>query len=327
MPFFHRWTLTTILVEMNRLTPDMHSLLNEDIVKELNKRNIYTVLDLIRAIKADRRVVEKISNLHLREIVDLNKCLLKNFGPCPKNAFEKYQTIIHQSAILQTGIVCMDKLIDGGLFTGYIYEMCGLPSTGKTFFCLSLAKHVLTTTKDQVYYIDTKHDFSAIAFRRMLTDHKDQAAEILSRLLVARVHTRTEFLNTLLSIRKQLRENQTCKLLIIDSLPALYFLSSNHSENNSFLNYTGNVLNYLVNECNIVVLATNLVTLWNDGDFKNVDTMKERISCGGYWSNIPNVRLKLKKIDDTCVVNLTKALKVMPFICECQMRFTPQGFV
>ncbi|VEN44321.1 unnamed protein product [Callosobruchus maculatus] len=312
---------------MDRLTSDIHSLLNKDLVKELHKRNIYTVIDLIKAIQVDRKVVEKISKLHLREIVDLNKFLLKKYGPCAENAFEHYQRIILQSAILQTGIGCLDKLLDGGLFTGYIYEICGLPSSGKTFLCLSLARHILTTTKDQVYYIDTKHDFSATAFRHMLADSKDQAAEILSRLLVVRVHSRPEFLNTLFSIKKILRVKQTSKLLIIDSLPALYFLNGNHTENNSFLNYTVNILNYLVNECNLVILVTNLITLWSDGDIKKVDVMKERISCGGYWANVPNARIKLKRKHETCIVNLTKAVKAIPPNCECELKFTSQGFV
>nr|CAI5834544.1 unnamed protein product [Callosobruchus analis] len=312
---------------MDRLTSDVHPFLHEDIVKELQKRNIYTVLDLIKAIQVDRKVVEKISKLHLREVVELNTFLLKKYGPCPQNAFEYYQRIICQSAILQTGIERMDKLLDGGLFTGYIYEIYGLPSSGKTCLCLTLAKHILTTTKDQVYYIDTKHDFSATPFRRMLADKQDQAAEILSRLLVLRVHTRPELLNTLFSIKQILSVNQTFKLLIIDSLPALYFFNDNHTENNSFMNYTVNILNYLVNECNLVILVTNLMTWWTDGDIKNVDTIKERISCGGYWSNVPNARIKLKKKGETCIVNLTKAVKAMPPNCECQLRFTSQGFM
>nr|CAH7741315.1 unnamed protein product [Callosobruchus chinensis] len=312
---------------MDRLTSEVHPLLNDDIVEELHKRNIYTVLDLIKAIQVDRKVVEKISKLHLREIVDLNKYLLKKYGPRAENAFEHYQRIIRQSAILQTGVECLDKLLDGGLFTGYIYELCGLPSSGKTFLCLSVAKHILTTTKDQVYYIDTKHDFSATGFRHMLADNKDQAAEILSRLLIVRVHSRPEFLNTLFGVKKILRANQTSKLLIIDSLPALYFLNDNHTENNSFLNYTVNILNYLVNECNLVVLVTNLMTWWSEGDIKTVDAMKERISCGGYWANVPNARIKLKKKGETCIVNLTKAVKAMPSNCECELTFTSQGFV
>lgn len=62
----------------------------------------------------------------------------------------------------------IDELLEGGLMTGKIYEICGLPASGKTQFCLTLAKNVSHTSCQKVYYIDTKRDFSARRLKVML---------------------------------------------------------------------------------------------------------------------------------------------------------------
>lgn len=51
---------------------------------------------------------------------------------------------------------------------GHLYELCGLPSSGKTQLCLTIAvNHVLSKTKP-VYYIDTKEDFCSTRVLEML---------------------------------------------------------------------------------------------------------------------------------------------------------------
>lgn len=63
----------------------------------------------------------------------------------------------------------MDTLLGGGLLTGNIYEVCGLPGSGKTYFCLTLLKNTISKLSDKIYYLDTKHDFSAITLKRMIS--------------------------------------------------------------------------------------------------------------------------------------------------------------
>lgn len=64
----------------------------------------------------------------------------------------------------------VDQLLNGGLFTGNIYELCGLPASGKTHFVLSLIRNVVLSTQQQVYVFDTKNDFSGTKMKRMLND-------------------------------------------------------------------------------------------------------------------------------------------------------------
>lgn len=52
--------------------------------------------------------------------------------------------------------------------TGKIYEICGPPSSGKTQFCLTLCKNISSTLEQNIFYLNTKRDFSAKRLKTML---------------------------------------------------------------------------------------------------------------------------------------------------------------
>lgn len=155
---------------------------------------------------------------------------------------------------------------------------------------------------------------------------QEELVEALNRVLIKRVNTKHELINSLFEIKDKLQSSLKLRVVIIDSLPALYWQSSDHSENNSFLNHTINILRYLALECNIVIVVVNLITLWNEGGFNTQDSYQEKVTCGGYWYNVPNVRLKFEGgSEDICKVTLMKTWKVMPEICECEVKLTDSG--
>lgn len=133
--------------------------------------------------------------------------------------------------------------------------------------------------------------------------------------------------SSLHNIQEEVKNGVKVKLIVLDSLPVLYLQSSDLTENNGFLNYLSNTLNYLAKEFNIVIIITNLVTRWNEGDFKNINVLKERISCGTYWYNIPHVRLQIKKNGDKASVSLLKNFRITSCIESCDVNFTDVGFV
>ncbi|XP_018562696.1 DNA repair protein RAD51 homolog 4 isoform X2 [Anoplophora glabripennis] len=261
------------------------------------------------------------------EILDVKKELTKRFSAQPRNGFEYYKLIISNSAIIETGIKNLDDLLEGGLFTGNIYEICGLPATGKTLFCLTLMKNVVSKMKENIYYLDTKQDFSARKFKQMLCNsNKQELVEALSRALIKNISSQHELVNSLFEIKEKLQSGLKMRAVIIDSLPALYWQSADYSGNNNFLNHTVNILRYLSIEYNLVIIVTNLITLWNEGGFNTQDSYQEKISCGGYWHNVPNVRLKFERTSQSaCKVTLMKTWKVMPEICECGVELTDVG--
>ncbi|KAJ8955146.1 hypothetical protein NQ318_009039 [Aromia moschata] len=310
---------------MSRLSPNMHAILKADVIELLNSKQIYTVRDFI---KTESRLLEKLANLTFRETLDVKNFLIKTYSAQPKNGFEYYKHILLHSAIIETGVKSIDGLLQGGLYTANIYEICGLPATGKTLFCLTLVKNVICNMKENIYYLDTKQDFSARKLKQMLdsVNDKQELVNVLNRTLFKTISTKQDLIRSLLQILDQLNERFNLRVVVIDSLPALYLQSSDHTENNSFLNYMTNILRFMTVEYNVVIVITNLITLWNEGSFKTQDEFKERVSCGKYWYNIPNVRLKFQKVSDKkCKVSLMKSVKIMPDVRECDIELTQVG--
>ncbi|KAG5879905.1 hypothetical protein JTB14_018448 [Gonioctena quinquepunctata] len=311
---------------MDILSCHIHTFFDSKVLELLGKKQIFTVLDFL---SSDPKLIEKGTNSTFREILEVRKQLLKKYSARPENAFDYYQYILHHCAIIQTGVKNLDQLLEGGLFTSNIYEICGLPSSGKTLFCLTLLKNVaLSMTNTRIYYLDTKFDFRAKKMKHMLNHlGKEKVVEVMNNIMVSRIQTKQELLDTLIELRELVQNGSNIKLVIIDSLPPLYLQSCDPTESNSFLNYMVNILRYLVVKGNIVIIVTNLLTLWNDGDFKNKNVMKERIACGSYWYNVPNVRLKFNKEADKCTITVMKSRRIMPKLCQCQVDITDMGLI
>jgi len=62
----------------------------------------------------------------------------------------------------------LDNLLDGGLFVGNIYELCGPSACGKTQLCISILLNIIITTKKHIVYIDTKNKFSVKRIKQIL---------------------------------------------------------------------------------------------------------------------------------------------------------------
>lgn len=63
----------------------------------------------------------------------------------------------------------LNNVLGGGIPVGYITEICGLAGCGKTQLCFQLAINCVKQDNN-VLYIDTKGDFSAIRLQRILND-------------------------------------------------------------------------------------------------------------------------------------------------------------
>lgn len=74
----------------------------------------------------------------------------------------------------------LDRLLDGGLSTSHIYELCGQSACGKTQLSFSFFLHVIITTKKDIIYIDTKNKFSVIRIKQILKNKYNLAAQEVS---------------------------------------------------------------------------------------------------------------------------------------------------
>ena len=62
----------------------------------------------------------------------------------------------------------MDELLEGGLYSGQLYELCGLSSSGKTQLCLTIAANAIIQSDIIIWYFDLKRDFSNLRYEKIL---------------------------------------------------------------------------------------------------------------------------------------------------------------
>lgn len=113
--------------------------------------------------------------------------------------------------------------------------------------------------------------------------------------MVIRIETINELFNLLHSIK-----STRIKLVIIDSLPAIFFNTDfeSHGPNYASLNNFTNLIRCLASESNAAFITVNLVRQWREmnsfepGEFKNPLIVKPML--GKYWLSIPNTRLLIE---------------------------------
>lgn len=123
------------------------------------------------------------------------------------------------SGYLDTGSYTLNALISGSIFKGIpgnkIVELCGLSSTGKTFFCLSVIKTFLEQNEDAVAYYFDSESATTSTFLGALEIPTD-------RLIVAPVATVEDFRNQAVEIVNHYntlsKEERYPVLLVLDSL-------------------------------------------------------------------------------------------------------------
>ncbi|KAF5308528.1 hypothetical protein FQR65_LT06193 [Abscondita terminalis] len=313
---------------MSRLNSRMHPLLNSNVVDSLYAKNIYSVLNFIQT---EIKLIAAITNLQYKDILGIRQHLINKHSAITRNGFNYYNELVANSVLFPTGITSLDAILLGGLSTGTIYEICGLPSTGKTQFNLTLTKNVLQTSNTNVYYIDTKKDFSAKRLKAMLDDTGQQVnyEKIMSRVFIKQIFTVYDLVNTLYEIKSLLSSKKLrARLIIIDSLPPLFYSISNFSERYSLINSMVNIMQVLAKEFHTVIVVTNITTMWYD-NYGVENRITEKVSLGKYWFNIPNTRLMIKKSvagTSDYLITIVKSNRLLEG-SECVVKLTESGIV
>lgn len=124
-------------------------------------------------------------------------------------------------------IFSLDDLLDGGLTTGNLYEFCGLPASGKTQLCNTILMNLSQNLKFESLYIDTKNDFSGKRLHKILSAKNFSQADIgliMKRIRVKRVYNAIDFIYLLKVLLETEEVISQLKVIVIDSLPSLWFL-------------------------------------------------------------------------------------------------------
>lgn len=181
----------------------------------------------------------------------------------------------------------LDNLLDGGLQTGNLVEVCGLPCTGKTQLMNTIAIHIAHYHRFQTLYIDTKNDFSGMRIHQMIESRgitENHCGEIMQRIKCERTYDVDGFINILKELLITIHNYTEVKLLVIDSLPALWCLLYEEKTDNGnlvifmcffYLNTqyiflgiaklceTANLLRRIAVEHEKVILLVNMATRWS----------------------------------------------------------------
>ncbi|XP_069701861.1 DNA repair protein RAD51 homolog 4 isoform X2 [Periplaneta americana] len=260
------------------------------------------------------------TSLAKEDIIQLRQSIVAYYAAFPRKGIDIYNEVMSYTALIPTGIESLDNIIEGGLMTGKVYEVCGPSGSGKTQLCLTISTHIANCYKQQVHYIDTKADFSGMRVEEMLTScgYLDEViGAVMERIRVTRIGNIYELFNLLhhfkSNVHSEQDELQSVRIIILDSLPILFFpfLGKNLNDGFGLMNQLANVIKHIVTECHVAFVIVNLAMQWieeehstNEGHSGYLpqeevvftcDTVKPAL--GKYWLDVPCTRLYIHKID------------------------------
>lgn len=160
-------------------------------------------------------------------------------------------------------------MLCGGLPTGNVIDLCGLSASGKTQLCTTIAINLCQFTEANILWIDTKLDFSGQRIYRILKKRKlnePNAFDIMRKIKIECCDDPNKLIDIITAIRNDFNGYQNIKLLIIDSLPTLWFTlySEQTPIGYRLLAELSNRLRRLAVETGIVIITVNIVTRWNE---------------------------------------------------------------
>ncbi|XP_026757995.2 DNA repair protein RAD51 homolog 4 isoform X1 [Galleria mellonella] len=298
--------------------------LNKNVLKSLTQNRITTIKDFLHE---DPEKIALLTKLTFAQVLEIRNDIYKKFSAVLITGEKLLEKIIRNKKLC-IGIKSLDEILDGGIPVG-ITEFCGLAESGKTQLCFQIAINCVKNSENNVLYIDTKGDFSALRIQKILDtngfSHKDMAL-VLTKIKVIRIWSMEE----LIELLKKIKNKQCCieklALIIIDSLPCLMFqhLGDSNKLGLTYLNTMVNYSRYLYNEFNLSIICVNIQTRWIDQDVSDLEDdgeissilkepgfVEKRNRClGKYWKHIPTTVVLLEKsqmstVDNTSDLNVT----------------------
>lgn len=121
------------------------------------------------------------------------------------------------------------------------------------------------------------------------------------------INDQYELISSLYDIKSQL-VNVECPLIIIDSLPAIFYHTGNHSTSLTTMNYFVDIMRRISVELHTSFLVTNIMI--KDTSAQNT-TIKPGL--GSYWDAIPTSRIFMEK----CHRNICRMTVLKSSTIEC----------
>ncbi|NXJ62473.1 RA51D protein, partial [Rostratula benghalensis] len=272
--------------------------LTEEMIQLLRANGIRTVVDFV---SSDLEEIAQKCSLSYKALVAVRRVLLAQFSAFPTNGADLYEELKSSTAILPTGSLSLDQLLDSGLYTGEMMELMGAPGSGKTQVCLGIAATVSLSLKQHLLFLDSTGGFTASRLYQMLRAwaeaEEEQAA--LQRIQVVRVFNIYEMLRALQELRDRLSQQVMSstgplKMVVIDSVSAVIYplLGGKQSEGLAIMMQLARELKTLAREFSLAVVVTNQVT-------RDSSTGALKPALGRSWSFVPSTRVLLETKEAT----------------------------
>ncbi|XP_077168302.1 DNA repair protein RAD51 homolog 4 [Paroedura picta] len=288
--------------------------LTAEMVQQLKDNGVKTVMDLV---SSDLEMIARKCSLSYKALVAVRRVLLAQFSSFPVNGADLYEELKSSTAILSTGSKSLDKLLDGGLYTGEVMELTGSPGSGKTQVCLHIAASVSENLKRGVLYVDSTGGFTATRLLQLLegrTEAEEGQVEALQRIQVARVFDAYKLLDVLHEFHRTMAQevisvSAPVNILVVDSASAVIYplLGIRQPDGMALMMHVARELKTLAKELGLAVVVTNHVT-------RDASSGQIKPALGHSWSFVPSTRVLLENDKESCgkpsgrrVVSLTKS--------------------
>mmetsp|Transcript_3628 Transcript_3628/g.8655 ORF Transcript_3628/g.8655 Transcript_3628/m.8655 type:complete len:351 (-) Transcript_3628:1342-2394(-) len=273
-----------------------HGIAANDIQK-LQNAGYHTVESIAHATTRRLSDVKGISEAKVVKLKEIVKQLVSMEFKTAADALEDRQSI----AMLTTGSVEIDKLLEGGIETGSITEVFGEFRTGKTQLCHTLCVTCQMAINEggaegKAIYIDTEGSFRPERLRAIAERFGLDPAVALENVACARAHN-SEHQMELLKVAAAIMAQDRYALLVVDSATALFRtdytgrgeLSERQMQMGQFLRQ----LTRLAEEFGVAVFITNQVVANPDGMSFAKDSTKP--IGGNIIAHASTTRLRLRK--------------------------------
>ncbi|MEW5299067.1 MAG: hypothetical protein WDW36_002116 [Sanguina aurantia] len=206
-------------------------------------------------------------------------------------------------ARITTGATEVDLMLGGGFETKSLSEMYGEYRTGKTQLI-----HMLCVTTQmpvnqggaagKVAFIDTEGTFRPERIRQIAERYNLEPDSVLDNILVATAHSSEHQQELLISVCANMAADQCYKLLVIDSITALFRVDftgrGELADRQQKLNQMLSKLKKIAEEFNVAVVYTNQVMSDPSGGAMFVADPKKAVG-GHVMAHASTTRLSLRK--------------------------------
>ncbi|XP_044733399.1 DNA repair protein RAD51 homolog 4 [Chrysoperla carnea] len=272
-----------------KLTTEIHPLLTNDILTQLKNNDIRTLGNFLD--KSIEELARK-SKLKYKEISLIRKHIINTYTTNIFNAEEYYNKPL--SSIIPTGIQSLDKLLEGGLRRGKVYEICGTPHSGKSQIFYTLAVNLSLERNQGIYFIDTRNEFCIERIEQILKlrgyNLEETAPKIENNIFVEQIFDVNDLITTLKELHDEIPKKWNhMRVIVIDLFSSIFWPLSFEESRLGFLNYVTNLINSLAKQHSIVVIIINSVKV------NIVNKSVTTPDLGQYWFDVPDTRLLIKQ--------------------------------